>query len=473
MTPTADIQGLKDEAARASSSGDHARALAAYEKLERLEPESAHWPKRIGEMHRRLGQIDEAIAAWTRAAERFGRAGFLLKAIAICHLILRQDPQNTEAQKQLAALNEQPTSSPAPRGPGAPLAPPSTDVGSTRGAPLVDVPLDRVVAGAADTGAAEKTSGASVTEIPIVWDDEPAAPPADERAADPPSAGRARKATLDTLSRTPLFSDLSPDALETLIGNIELIEIEPGETVFREGEPGDALYVVAEGRVAVRSTEAPDVLAHLGDGSFFGEIALVTDEPRSATVEATERTELLRVSRDVVSDVVRERREVLGIILAFLRERLIERLVATSPLFAPFAGEERRALAQRFRLLQVGAGAELIRQGSHSAGLFILLCGGAEVHRTEGDETIRIASLGRGDLAGEISLLTGEPAVATVRTTAKLLALEMPPEAFRQIIMTHPQVLAFVGGLAETRRRALRAAIAGHGEYAEESLKLV
>jgi CRP-like cAMP-binding protein len=473
----AEITRLKETATRAIGRGAFEEALAAYQELERLEPASAHWPKRIGEMYRRLGRPEEAVAAWTRAAERFAHEEFLLKAIAICHLILRHEPENPAAQRLLVELNQQ-----HGRGPSDPsgekLGGRAESRGlleraglGLRGAPLVDVPMVDVVIDEPATREVtlDEASGASsITEIPINWEPEPAAVARAERAP----GTRKRRAARDTLARTPLFSDLPGDSLEGLIGRVALVEVEAGEVVFREGEVGDALYVVAEGRVAVRAADAPEAVAQLGEGEFFGEIALVTDDPRTATVEAIEATQLLRISRDVISDLIRERRDVLGVILSFLRERLVRLLVATSPLFAPFVGEERRALARRFRLLRVGANAELVKQGARSAGLFVLLCGSAEVLRTDDAHTRRLAVLRRGDVFGEISLLTGEEAIATVKTKAKLLVLELSAADFREVIMTHPQVLAFVGDLSQKRRRALREALAGGADYAEEHIRL-
>src|SRR5258705_362522 len=77
------------------------------------------------------------------------------------------------------------------------------------------------------------------------------------------------------LLRTPVFSQLPQAALEHMIGKLALRELGNGEEVFREGEPGTTLFVIAEGEVTVASHGAE--LATLGPGAFFGEIALVTD----------------------------------------------------------------------------------------------------------------------------------------------------------------------------------------------------
>jgi hypothetical protein len=87
---------------------------------------------------------------------------------------------------------------------------------------------------------------------------------------------------------------------EALAGNeAELLRVEAGKIIFREGDPGDALYVVVEGELSVQSEGPPRVeMARLGAGSFIGEVALMTDQPRSATVTSVNGgAELLRIDR--------------------------------------------------------------------------------------------------------------------------------------------------------------------------------
>jgi CRP-like cAMP-binding protein len=145
----------------------------------------------------------------------------------------------------------------------------------------------------------------------------------------------------------------------------------------------------------------------------------------------------------------------LKILLRFLRFRLVAPLLESSPLFAPFSTEERRAMAKRFQFLELESGAVLIEEGKRASGLFVLLSGEAEVSRGQGES---LATLRPGDVFGEMSLLTNEPAVGTVRTTKKSFALEMPAARFTETVMMNPQVLMYVSELADQRRRANEAA---------------
>ena len=112
-------------------------------------------------------------------------------------------------------------------------------------------------------------------------------------------------------------------------------------------------------------------------------------------------------------------------------------------------------------------------QGVRAPGLFILLSGHAEVVLDTDGAGRRLATLGPGDIFGEMSLLANQAAVAHVRTTSKCFVLQMPADEFRQIIMTHPQVLMFVGDLADERKKKLDAVARGDADYEEGHIELL
>ena len=205
----------------------------------------------------------------------------------------------------------------------------------------------------------------------------------------------------------------------------------------------------------------------MSDGDFFGELGLLSSQPRIAGVRALDDTELLVIAPSVLSDLVDEDPSVLRVLLRFLRERLIGRLMLTSDLFAPFAPGEREALAARFRFLEIEPDTELIERGGKVDGLYILLTGTAVV-RTDQD----VATLGRGDLFGEMSLLSQHSASATVRTTSKCFALKLPAADFRQVIMTHPPLLEYVSSIAAARQQQ-NAETGDTPDYADGHLSLL
>ncbi len=101
---------------------------------------------------------------------------------------------------------------------------------------------------------------------------------------------------LELLQSLPLFAPLPPPTLEYLAGRLVRRRVPAGETIVTRGERGDRFFVIAEGTVEVASEEGGG--RRLGAGEFFGEIALLRDVPRTATVVATTDVELLELPGD-------------------------------------------------------------------------------------------------------------------------------------------------------------------------------
>jgi CRP-like cAMP-binding protein len=101
-------------------------------------------------------------------------------------------------------------------------------------------------------------------------------------------------AELDVVSGVPLFEPLSLVAKEHLAGRLIRLHAEPGDVVVRAGDTGDRFYIVASGELEI--VNGARASAHSGD--FFGEIALLRDVPRTATVRAVSASELYALDRD-------------------------------------------------------------------------------------------------------------------------------------------------------------------------------
>jgi len=128
-----------------------------------------------------------------------------------------------------------------------------------------------------------------------------------ERAAD--AEERRRREHLadaeDLLSRIDFLATLRAADRKLLAERARFLEYGPREAVVRQGEPGDVLYLVARGElvVRVRVENGEKEVARLGRGAFFGEMSLLTGEPRTATVVALTEAALLAVDREAFSRV--------------------------------------------------------------------------------------------------------------------------------------------------------------------------
>lgn len=110
-----------------------------------------------------------------------------------------------------------------------------------------------------------------------------------------------RNTATQALQTVPFFVGLSEEEADQLSKRLVLRRFSSGQIIFHHGDPGGLLYIVSKGKVKITHS-TPDgqeaMLAIVGTGDFFGELALLDDSPRSATAEALEPTETLTLHRD-------------------------------------------------------------------------------------------------------------------------------------------------------------------------------
>jgi serine/threonine protein phosphatase PrpC len=121
---------------------------------------------------------------------------------------------------------------------------------------------------------------------------------------------RAKRLALkrDVLAHMPLFERLTERELLRVMQAVEVREYKDGDVVIREGDKGDELFIVLDGKVRVQRGD--QVLTHLGQGEHVGEMALIRSVPRSATVVATGPAELIAIRRADFFEILRKEHEV-------------------------------------------------------------------------------------------------------------------------------------------------------------------
>jgi CRP/FNR family transcriptional regulator, cyclic AMP receptor protein len=129
---------------------------------------------------------------------------------------------------------------------------------------------------------------------------------------------------VDLLRRVPLFAKLEPSKLKLLAFTSERLTFQAGQALIRQGDMGDAAYVIMDGQadVQVDTPQGPLTVAHLKRNDFVGEMAILCDVPRTATVIATEQLVTLRIAKELFFRLVTEFPQMAVEIMRVLAQRV-------------------------------------------------------------------------------------------------------------------------------------------------------
>jgi CRP-like cAMP-binding protein len=114
---------------------------------------------------------------------------------------------------------------------------------------------------------------------------------------------------VELLRSIPLFAKIEPSKLKLLAFTSERLTFQPGQSLFDQGDMGDAAYLIVDGTadVIIEGVDGSRLtVAQVGKNAFVGEIAILCDVPRTATITATSRLETLRISKDLFFRLVNE-----------------------------------------------------------------------------------------------------------------------------------------------------------------------
>ncbi|MGZ6143043.1 MAG: cyclic nucleotide-binding domain-containing protein [Myxococcales bacterium] len=427
-----EVRRHTEKAVELLRSGKLPHAAAEFEHAVRLAPGDVTLRQRLGDVYLRLGLRTHAIHEFQAVAGRYAADGQLLRSIAICKVILEIDPEHHETLHTLADLYAL----------------------QHETLPMVQkLPASMSAAVSPDAPTEKELQPLDLESLAVFRDAlESAVPraPDDDDEATTVQAPRAATIDLSTLPPSPLFSALDKEAFEAVVKKLDLRWVAAGETLVREGEQGDSMFVVVQGVVHVMHGDK--VLAVMSEGAFFGEMALLTDSPRLASVVAAKDGLLFEIHRTRLEEIAKAHPAVGNVIAAFYQDRLLANVLRASPVFRPLTDGERRELGVRFVRHSLPPQTVLLEQGKPGAGFCILLRGKCEVfHQVGKGEQLALPPLKEGDVFGEISLLTGSPCTATVRTHSFCEVLELPREDFQRLVLPNPEIRSMVQKLMSER----------------------
>ncbi len=132
------------------------------------------------------------------------------------------------------------------------------------------------------------------------------------------------KDEVQSLRQVPLFAGIPPAKLKLLAFTSDRVSYGGGEILFRQGDPGDAAYVILSGKadILAESPGGPIKITELGTNSIVGEIAILCDGSRTATVRAAEPMEALRIRKEIFLKMLMDFPEIMIEVMRVLAERL-------------------------------------------------------------------------------------------------------------------------------------------------------
>lgn len=277
----------------------------------------------------------------------------------------------------------------------------------------------------------------------------------------PGAAVASRVETAAPLPEIPLFSALDPESFQQLVAKLVPRELAAGEVLFREGDPGDSIFIITSG--SVRVVRGTLFLAELGEGTFFGEGAFFSHEPRSADLVASEPSELLEIRRADLEELMERYAGVGEALATFYRQRVLDSVLAATPLFRDLDEGERKQVAGRFELLPVAADTEVVREGAADRSLYLIKRGTFAVETTPpgGGAPRELARLGAGEFFGEVAVVGAGARTATVRALGDAEVLRISGRDLTPVLADHPELRQLLEQTRDERAAATVATLLG------------
>ena len=246
------------------------------------------------------------------------------------------------------------------------------------------------------------------------------------------------------LADLPLLTALPASARELVEHAFTSVELGFGDYVFRQGDPPDALYVVAAGsaRVLVDGESGEEVsLEVVQTGAAFGESALLDGTPRSASVRASSSPlRLLRLDRSVFDAVIDLYPQTAAAFGDVERARQISNFLRLNSAFAVLPRETMHDLISRLDELDLAEGEEAVSEGEDADAMYLVQDGRLGVWMTGADgAAVRVRTVHTGEFFGELALLRGGVRAASARADTPVRLLRLSRRHFDQLMADSPE----------------------------------
>ena len=219
---------------------------------------------------------------------------------------------------------------------------------------------------------------------------------------------------------------------DIVVNAMEEVKKEVNEEVIKEGDQGDCLYVVGSGSLVCTKifpgNTDPTYLKTYQPGEAFGELALLYNAPRAATITANESCVLWKLDRDTFNHIVKDASQ--------KRREKYEAFLESVSIFETMEPYERSKLADAFVEHKFKSGDVIINEGDPGNDLFLLQEGTAIATKTlnAGQQPQKVMDYKQGDYFGERALLKNEPRAANVVATSDCIMVSMDRHSVKRLL---------------------------------------
>jgi len=370
---------------------------------ERAETDAAAIKHRVryAELLRLAGRLEESAEAYRVAARAYVGQGDWYRAFAIGRALLFLDPEDTETQRYINAAYSRHRD-------GLVSATESRDTSLISG--VIDAPLPQAMSGK--------------RRFPL------------------------ETSRLAELAELPVLSDVTAEQIEDIAHYLRTVVVSRGETIFREGEMSDGMFVVLRGDVSVEVVD--DIgqvveLTQLSRGGFFGEFAVLGTPLRTALVTAATRVELLDIDRELFEMLTERSAEFRDAVHREWETRERQNAFARISLLSHMPADRRGSIIHPLGRVPVRARELIVRQGDPPDRIALLVSGRVEAYeRDEAGEKVVRARVGGGNLLPDPGLAEGRPYVCHIRATEPCVVLWLSRSLLVDAIGREPEQLDLI-----------------------------
>ena len=221
-----------------------------------------------------------------------------------------------------------------------------------------------------------------------------------------------------------MFAGLNEQELNTLVLAMEIVDVAAGENIITQGQEGDYFYVVERGTYSVIVNKA--TVATIGEGKAFGELALLYNQPRAATIRADTAGQLYSLNRDTFRFTLAHSNS--------SRVAEIQSALSKVTLLSSLTSSQISKVSEAVELMTYNPGETIIQKGTEGNIFYMIKESVVKVSDVGSTSQFVDHKLRAGDYFGERALVTGEPRAANVIAETKVVVMVLDRQAFNSLL---------------------------------------